>query len=957
MKKNYLLIPLLLSLLIAIFYSNFNQKKVIDKQIIDAIHLPKTNAFFEKADAFKYAQDYPNARIAFENLLPKATSAEDSLYTYNQLIYSLLSMNEDSLAAKSMEQLELHFPTIEKRDPSVLGDYFYNKGVFNYRIFHPKEAEMYLKLALNIYEKLYGEMHLKTANCLTELGLLHYEYAQTLDSLFKYIPLAYPIYQKSNQLIDFSAECELGMAYVSYMKWENDKAIDHCDNALKIIKTQPFFNAVLYARCLSQRGFSTKKKAEGEVDSLQKKKFYAIADSFLIQSINIGKAQKTIRQQEFLSIMLMHKARLKDSINFNKYLNELELNLETLPDKYGNLDRIKGFYADKMNQKEKSIDFYRRFWFKYKQDSTKHSMLLSEASQNLFKNYNALGNYDSASYFIKQNILIQTPFWGKDLKWAEMYAPEVYGSYKYLLISYGVAAQMFVKKYKSDNDISALKQAFEIFKLTDNHLFQGISSSNDETVLSYQKEYGEQAYSLAVEVSYLLYKRTKDDTYIDWGFRFSERMKSFILFKNSTTENMEESPRQILIDSIKFVNATISQMKWALAQNNNAFDRSELLLFQDKQNHLYKRLEREYPIYFKSKTVQIISSINEVKNLLKSDEMVVQYSLNKDATYRILINHKGYDFQLIDSTLALNQRIKTMRFLLTDTVQNHSDIQAYTHTATYLFEHLLGKIPPQYKGSNKLLIITDKTLNLIPFEALINSSDLKINKDSKFKDLPYAINYFQFSYTPAWKVFQNNSKITYSDTPTIAAFTYDFDTKELPCSNKEIGAIENIFGKKVTTFKGKDCTKFKFLSTQNQFDIIHLALHAASNPTDKEDNKIYFAPKKKDELFGFDLLKYRIKAQLVILSACQTAEGKIETGEGTFSLSRSFQQSGVKNIVASLWKIDDNATAQLMPLFYKNLFLKQTPTQALHNAKIDYIKNTIPLMTHPKYWSALILLD
>jgi tetratricopeptide (TPR) repeat protein/CHAT domain-containing protein len=97
------------------------------------------------------------------------------------------------------------------------------------------------------------------------------------------------------------------------------------------------------------------------------------------------------------------------------------------------------------------------------------------------------------------------------------------------------------------------------------------------------------------------------------------------------------------------------------------------------------------------------------------------------------------------------------------------------------------------------------------------------------------------------------------------------------------------------------------------------------------------------EVSGLDLSG----VELVVLSACETGLGKTAGGEGVLGLQRAFQLAGAKNVVASLWKVDDNATVALMRLFYHKLWIeKKTPAAALREAQLA-------LLHHPEQIESL----
>jgi CHAT domain-containing protein len=90
---------------------------------------------------------------------------------------------------------------------------------------------------------------------------------------------------------------------------------------------------------------------------------------------------------------------------------------------------------------------------------------------------------------------------------------------------------------------------------------------------------------------------------------------------------------------------------------------------------------------------------------------------------------------------------------------------------------------------------------------------------------------------------------------------------------------------------------------------------------------------------------------LVVLSACETGLGKLENGEGVYGLQRSFLQAGARNILISLWKVDDQFTQELMVKFYQYLFQGKVEREALRLAQIDLMKTN----PNPVGWGSFIV--
>ncbi len=130
------------------------------------------------------------------------------------------------------------------------------------------------------------------------------------------------------------------------------------------------------------------------------------------------------------------------------------------------------------------------------------------------------------------------------------------------------------------------------------------------------------------------------------------------------------------------------------------------------------------------------------------------------------------------------------------------------------------------------------------------------------------------------------------------------------------------------------------------------ALKGENNDMWEDDGILTAQEISKIDLRGVDM---------VVLSACETAKGDINQGEGVFGLQRGFKKAGAQSIVMSLWKVDDEATEMLMTEFYKNLCAGQDRHEAFHMAQ-RYVReyrtpNGKQKFKAPSYWAGFIMLD
>jgi CHAT domain-containing protein len=145
-----------------------------------------------------------------------------------------------------------------------------------------------------------------------------------------------------------------------------------------------------------------------------------------------------------------------------------------------------------------------------------------------------------------------------------------------------------------------------------------------------------------------------------------------------------------------------------------------------------------------------------------------------------------------------------------------------------------------------------------------------------------------------------------------------------------------------------------------EYRILHFATHGLLNSKHPDLSGLVFSlvdeqgRAQNGYLRSYEIYNLKLNADLVVLSACQTALGKEVRGEGLIGLTRGFMYAGAPRVVASLWRVDDRATAELMKRFYQGM-LKQKlrPAAALRAAQVSMLKEK--RWSAPHYWAAFTL--
>lgn len=405
---------------------------------------------------------------------------------------------------------------------------------------------------------------------------------------------------------------------------------------------------------------------------------------------------------------------------------------------------------------------------------------------------------------------------------------------------------------------------------------------------------------------------------------------------------------------------------------------NKLFNLRQRYDSLQARFEREFKDYYELKYLDSTISLAILQTQrLAPDQTLLEYFAGDSVIYIFVVNTSDFHIATVKRDFPLDSLVHAMRMGLTrrfDPSVVLTDVQRQVLPATYaqsayrLFEKLV--VPVRRHLRKRLIVIPDGSLNYLPFEALLTEP---ANIPYRFSSHRYLINDHTISYcysATLWEQMENKqhafppgsvilgmapyfsgdtafSPSLYAHAPQVRR-----DFKPLPYAGKEVSNIVAIMGGK--GLYGRDANRVAFDKLAPQFQIIHLSTHGQANDLSGDYSFLAFGDQADSThanlLYVRDLYNFKLNADLVTLSACETGLGELQRGEGIVSLARAFSYAGAKSIVTSLWSVEDKRTQELMTAFYKALHRGKLKDAALQEAKLALIRR----YGDPYFWAGFI---
>jgi CHAT domain-containing protein/Tfp pilus assembly protein PilF len=409
-------------------------------------------------------------------------------------------------------------------------------------------------------------------------------------------------------------------------------------------------------------------------------------------------------------------------------------------------------------------------------------------------------------------------------------------------------------------------------------------------------------------------------------------------------------------------------------------------------------------------------SLAQLQQSLPAEILSLAFSVGKERSSLFLVrqNHPVQVITLSLTQRALEEKVQNLRQMLTDPNSGLASLNRQSHALfALLFPPAAQK---QLVQSSHLLILPDGPLWQLPFAALVTTSGPAPHYLGVDKPLTVVQSLSLFARTrqeprqhtpgqplnalvvgdpvfvrsartaatspangqtsPVTKINIGTAQSQKTAPPTqIASATLPVSHGErgflwnqnsppppLPHTRDEAIEIANLYN--TQPLLAADATEANVRARLASADIIHLATHGYLNPrvpmasgvllTSPEQEPVSGETDNDGALQAWEIWHLKLKADLVVLSACETGLGRHVAGEGIIGLSRALQYAGCRSVIASQWKVEDKSTARLMVLLHEGLKAGLSKDEALRRAMKQVAAES--RTRHPYYWAPFFLI-
>jgi CHAT domain-containing protein/tetratricopeptide (TPR) repeat protein len=500
-------------------------------------------------------------------------------------------------------------------------------------------------------------------------------------------------------------------------------------------------------------------------------------------------------------------------------------------------------------------------------------------------------------------------------------------------------------------------------------------------------------YEKAIQVAYEMHRQQPEATerYLAEAFYFAEKSKSILLLEATQeiqAQNFGGVPASLLEQEREYtrkrslLQQQLSQVTEPDSEQANKL-RQRLLATQDAHRKLLTQLEVQYPDYYSLRHETNVTTLANVQTSLADGTVLLSYFYGDSTLFAFGISSKKVVLKPVPDLSAIQQKlVRLLNFTSQydwQVVKDRSIVSRWANDGYNLYQQLIDDVLDSLSiNPSKLVIIPDGQLGYLPFDVLLTDS-VASAAPNQFATLPYVLKKYpiRYEYSATLYARQNLPQTELSVRYAYTGFAPEYESPPLLAKNEltrsanstetfsdllynkeEVKQVANFFNSRV--FLGEEATEQAFREFALESRMLHLSMHAFAHDEDPMYSGLVFSqPAETEEdnfLYAYELYNMQLRANLAVLSACETGIGQLARGEGIMSLGRAFKYAGCPNVAMSLWKVNDRTTQSIVQAFFKNLADGTDKDEALQQAKLSFLNEAKGPLAHPYYWASLVLI-
>jgi CHAT domain-containing protein len=282
-----------------------------------------------------------------------------------------------------------------------------------------------------------------------------------------------------------------------------------------------------------------------------------------------------------------------------------------------------------------------------------------------------------------------------------------------------------------------------------------------------------------------------------------------------------------------------------------------------------------------------------------------------------------------------------------DLLQRRGTLTAVQQQLAGLYRLLIKPVQAQLTGVDRLIILPDRQIHAVPFAALYDAERHR-----------YVVDDYVVSIAPSARMIARPSPALALSPALVVSDPHIEDASDLPNAEREANAIAAMYDS-ATVLTSERATPARFITAAQSSGMIHYAGHADSDSADPLGT-LHLASDsthRRGDLDANAIASLHLsRAELVILAACGTMRGDSQHVEGMPSIARAFLAAGARNVIGTLWEVDDDAVAPLFQRVHGELRAGAKPSTALSTAQLALAHCEDSRLRHPSTWAPVEIL-